>query len=104
MKELTNLNYPEVVDANSGLIVLEFYSPSCTHCKKMERALADVESEMENKVLFFKCNVFTESVLALRYDVNSVPTIIILKGEQEVNRFTGYTHPLIIKEAVSGVK
>ena len=104
MKELTNRNYLEHINEKSGISILEFYSPSCTHCKKMEGALTKLEEAKEVDVAFIKCNTADENALALRYDVNSVPTIIILNGDKEVNRFVGFTHPLILKDAIFKVK
>lgn len=100
MKELTNRNYFEHINEKSGISILEFYSPSCTHCKKMEGALTKLEEAKEVDATFIKCNTADEGTLALRYDISSVPTIVILNGGKEVNRFIGFTHPLILKDAV----
>ena len=100
MKELTNRNYFEHINEKSGISILEFYSPSCTHCKKMEGALTKLEETKEVDATFIKCNTADEGALALRYDISSVPTIVILNGGKEVNRFIGFTHPLILKDTV----
>ena len=100
MKELTNRNYFEHINEKSGISILEFYSPSCTHCKKMEGALTKLEEAKEVDATFIKCNTADEGTLALRYDISSVPTIVILNGGKEVNSFIGFTHPLILKDAV----
>lgn len=100
MKELTNRNYFEQINEKSGISILEFYSPSCTHCKKMEGALTKLEETKEVDATFIKCNTADEGALALRYDISSVPTIVILNGGKEVNRFIGFTHPLILKDTV----
>ena len=100
MKELTNRNYLEHINEKSGISILEFYSPSCTHCKKMEGAFTKLEETKEVDATFIKCNTADEGALALRYDISSVPTIVILDGGKEVNRFIGFTHPLILKDAV----
>lgn len=100
MKELTNRNYFEHINEKSGISILEFYSPSCMHCKKMEGALTKLEEAKEVDATFIKCNTADEGTLALRYDISSVPTIVILNGGKEVNRFIGFTHPLILKDAV----
>lgn len=100
MKELTNRNYLEQINEKSGISILEFYSPSCTHCKKMEGAFTKLEETREVDATFIKCNTADEGALALRYDISSVPTIVILNGGKEVNRFIGFTHPLILKDAV----
>lgn len=100
MKELTNRNYPEHINEKSGISILEFYSPSCTHCKKMEGAFTKLKETKEVDATFIKCNTADEGALALRYDISSVPTIVILDGGKEVNRFIGFTHPLILKDAV----
>ena len=100
MKELTNRNYLEHINEKSGISILEFYSPSCTHCKKMEGALTKLEETKEVDATFIKCNTADEGALALRYDISSVPTIVILNGGKEVTRFIGFTHPLILKDTV----
>lgn len=100
MKELTNRNYLEHINEKSGISILEFYSPSCTHCKKMEGAFTKLEETKEVDATFIKCNTADEGALALRYDISSVPTIVILDGGKEVNRFIGFTHPLILKDVV----
>lgn len=100
MKELTNRNYLEHINEKSGISILEFYSPSCTHCKKMEGAFTKLEETKEVDATFIKCNTADEGALALRYDISSVPTIVILDGGKEVNRFIGFTHPLILKDTV----
>ena len=100
MKELTNRNYLEHINEKSGISILEFYSPSCTHCKKMEGAFTKLEETKEVDATFIKCNTADEGALALRYDISSVPTIVILNGGKEVNRFIGFTHPLILKVVV----
>lgn len=51
MKELTNRNYLEHINEKSGISILEFYSPSCTHCKKMEGALTKLEEPKVRKKL-----------------------------------------------------
>ena len=100
MKELTNRNYLEHINEKSGISILEFYSPSCTHCKKMEGAFTKLEETKEVDATFIKCNTADEGALALRSDISSVPTIVILNSGKEVNRFIGFTHPLILKDAV----
>ena len=100
MKELTNRNYLEHINEKSGISILEFYSPSCTHCKKMEGAFTKLEETKEVDATFINCNTADVGALALRYDMSSVPTIVILKSGKEVNRFIGFTHPLILKDAV----
>ena len=74
MKELTNRNYLEHINEKSGISILEFYSPSCTHCKKMEGAFTKLEETKEVDATFIKCNTADEGALALRYDISSVPT------------------------------
>ena len=53
MKELTNRNYFEHINDKSGISILEFYSPSCTYCKKMEGALTKLEGAKEVDATLF---------------------------------------------------
>ena len=68
LTELTNQNYNEVFSTEKPLVV-EFYSPTCTHCKRTEAGLNEVAEEQGENVVIAKCDITANPALAQQYDV-----------------------------------
>lgn len=99
MKELTLNNFEQ--ETNQAIpVVVEFYSPSCVHCKKLAGALEKLSADLEGKAVFAKCNIAEEQTLQAQYDITSVPTLLFIKDGQEKNKLIGEVHPLVIQEEI----
>lgn len=69
--------------------LLDFYADWCGPCKVMEPVLVELEKELAGKVEIKKIDVDKEGETASQYGVMSIPTYLILKDGQEVDRFIG---------------
>ncbi|MDP2860993.1 MAG: thioredoxin [bacterium] len=90
----------------SGLPVLvDFYAIWCGPCQMAGPVLEKLSTEYEGKVKIGKLNVDESHSLAEKYNVSSVPTVILFKNGTEVNRQTGFVgeegYRLIINDKVS---
>ncbi len=93
--ELTNANYNEITAAAAGKpLVIEFYSPTCVHCKRTEAGL----TELGESAVIAKCDISAEGALAQRFDVTALPTLLFIKDGDVKNKLEGFTHKLIIAE------
>lgn len=81
-------------------VIVEFYAPSCGHCRKMEGVLGQLSEELAGQAVFAKCNISEEQALQARWDITSLPTILFFKDGVEKNKLIGEVHPLIIKEEI----
>lgn len=97
LTELTSKNHKEIIATDKPLVI-EFFSPSCVHCKKTEAGLA--ENASDENVLIAKCDITAESELAERYDVTALPTLLFIKNGEIKERLVGFTHKLIIAENI----
>ena len=71
--------------------VLDFWAEWCGPCKFMEPLVGELEKELKGKVEFEKINVDENQEMAAKHQVMSIPTYIILKGDQEQERIIGAT-------------
>ncbi len=97
LTQLTAANLSEVLGTEKALVV-EFYSPTCAHCKKTEVGLAEI-SESDD-VMIAKCDITEETALAEKYDITALPTLLFIKNGEIRERLVGFTHKLIILENI----
>lgn len=71
--------------------ILDFWAEWCGPCKFMEPIIDDIEKELSGRVEIEKINVDENQELAAEYSVMSIPTYIIEKDGQEVERIIGAT-------------
>jgi len=70
-------------------VLVDFYSDTCIPCKKLNGPLGDIEDDNEGKLLVYKVNVNYDEELAKKYEVSSVPTLVLVKDGAEVLRNVG---------------
>ena len=88
----------EVLEANETVIV-DFYADWCGPCKIMSPIIDEIAEEMPN-VKVGKINVDECGDLAMKYDVSSIPTIIVVKNGEVSQTFVGVTEKEKIKGAI----
>ena len=103
MIELTQTNSEEIF-SHGGVQVIEFYSPSCIHCKRTESGINEIEKNDKLNAEFIKCNITEEETLAEKFDVSALPTLVFLKDGEIKNKLVGFTHKLVIEDNLSRIK
>jgi len=103
LTELTNQNYNEIISTDKPLVI-EFYSPTCTHCKRTEAGLKENADEQGETAVIAKCDITAQPELAQRYDITALPTLLFIKNGDIKEKLIGFTHKLIIVENIKKLK
>ena len=90
MKELNKSNFSSEVLENKNPVLVDFWAPWCGPCRMMGPILEELEGEYEGKVSFCKVNVDDEGELAQKYNVMSIPSIMLFKNGEVVKTSVGY--------------
>lgn len=91
MSHLPVLDLPafEALAALPGVTAIDFTARWCAPCKVMEPVLARLATEYQGRVRLAALDVNDEPVIAERYNVRSMPTLVILRDGREVGRIVG---------------
>lgn len=80
----------EVLDASEPVLV-DFWAPWCGPCKMLAPTIDEVANEFEGKVRVGKMNTDENPQTATQHGISAIPTVMLFKGGQVVERFVGVT-------------
>ena len=86
---LSDATFDETVQSSSEAVVVDFWAEWCGPCKMISPILEEIASEHKDKVKVVKLNVDDNPDVTRRYDVMSIPTLIVFKDGQAKKRLVG---------------
>ncbi|MBC8014988.1 MAG: thioredoxin [Sporomusaceae bacterium] len=83
-------DFSEKILKSDKPVLVDFWAPWCGPCKMVAPELEAVASEYEDKAIVVKVNVDEQQQLASQYNVMGIPTLLLFKNGEEVDRLVGY--------------
>ena len=88
--EVTDQTFNEVVLQSDLPVVVDFWAVWCGPCKMIAPALEQIAAEYEDQIRVAKLDVDHNSETAMKYGVMSIPTLILFKNGEDVERIVGF--------------
>ncbi|MCS6902694.1 MAG: thioredoxin [Candidatus Bipolaricaulota bacterium] len=87
---LSDANFSREVLQSSQPALVDFYADWCGPCRAIAPIVEEIAHELAGRLKVAKLDVDQNQEIALKYGVQSIPTLILFKNGQEVERWIGY--------------
>lgn len=87
--EITNKNFQNEIIKSSIPVLVDFWAPWCGPCKMIAPHLEEISKQYADKLKVAKINVDDASDIATRYNVMSIPTLLLFKNGEIMDKKVG---------------
>jgi thioredoxin 1 len=96
----SDISFHDRVLSSPVPVLVEFWAPWCVPCRHLEKSLETVASELGSRARIVRVNIRWNTVYAKRYNVTALPTMIIFRSGEMVDRVTGALSPAEIRDLI----
>ncbi len=98
---VTDSNFDAEVIKSGTPVLVDFWAEWCGPCRGLAPKLEEIASEMNGKVRVVKINIDENPGVPSKFNIRSIPTMILFKGGQEVEQLMGNLPKENILEMIS---
>src|SRR5919108_3991700 len=89
IEKVSDATFEETVGGADTPVLVDFWAEWCGPCKMIAPTLEEIATEHRQRLRIAKLNVDDNPETAMRYNVMSIPTLLVFKGGEPVKRLVG---------------
>jgi thioredoxin len=82
-------SFEEMIAGSETPLLVDFYAPWCGPCQMMANILQQVNAQMRDRIQIVKINTDNYPQIATQYQIHALPTLVLFKNGQPVDRIEG---------------
>jgi thioredoxin 1 len=98
--EISSREFEETINNSKKIAIVDFYAEWCMPCLMMSPIIEEMASKFV-KIKFAKINIDENKELASKFNIMSIPCLIIFKNGKEIGRIIGSLAPEELEEKIS---
>jgi len=95
--EITDSNFDEIINTDKPVMV-DFWAEWCGPCKVIGPVVEELAGDLEGKAIVGKLNVDENPNISAKFGIRSIPTLLILKNGEVVDKQVGLTSKAILNQ------
>ncbi|MEN8798453.1 MAG: thioredoxin [Flavobacteriaceae bacterium] len=101
--EITDATFDEIVLKSDKPVVVDFWAAWCGPCRMVGPIIDEVSQEYQGKAVVGKVDVDVNQEFAAKYGVRNIPTVLVFKDGEIVNRQVGVSPKQVYTDAIEAV-
>ncbi len=98
--EITDKNFDEIINTDKPVLV-DFWAEWCGPCKAIGPVVEELAGDLEGKAIVGKLNVDENPNISAKFGIRSIPTLLILKNGEVVDKQVGVTTKAILNQKLT---
>ena len=98
---VTSENFEKLIE--KGVVLVDFWAPWCGPCRMQGPIVERVAETLGDKAVISKLNVDEEQAPAQKYNVSSIPTLIVFKDGKAEKQFVGVQSEDVLVSTIEGL-
>jgi len=86
---VTDANFEDTVQRSPVPVLMEFWSPYCLYCQRLEPTMRKLAGEVSDRVRVAKLNIDENRITAARYGVHATPTVAMIDQGRLMDKVEG---------------
>jgi|LQAB01.1.fsa_nt_gi thioredoxin 1 len=98
--EINENNFAREVSSSDKLVLVDFWAPWCNSCKMLSPVIEELAVEYEGRVKIGKVNTDENTSLSAKFQISSIPCLILFKNGETLHKTVGFRSKNDIKKSI----